>query len=201
MKRAPLRRRKSQRGQALVLWALSLLLLGLMVLVTLGVAMRTRERIEAQMAADTAAYSQAVATARTMNAISLLTRVQASHMVAMTAVQSLISWSGQMKGALPKIQQGLGTLEGQIGADPNCTADDVGGVAGSGSGFGGNVNMAALNARWQAADIQAGQQARALQGISSTGGDAMALKGQLVNGLLSDQRMTRLIARMMNPEL
>jgi hypothetical protein len=136
-----------------------------------------------------------------MNAISLLTRVQASHMVAMTAVQSLISWSGQMKGALPKIQEALGTLEGQIGSDPNCTLTDAGAVTGSGNGFGNNVNMAALNAQWKAADIEAGAQARMLQGIASTGGDAMALKGQLVNGLLADQRMTRLIARLMNPEL
>ncbi len=200
-KRVRARRGRSQRGQALVLWALTLLLLGLMVLVTLGVAMRSRERVEAQMAADAAAYSQAVATARTMNAISLLTRTQASHMVAMTAVQSLISWSGQMKGALPKIQGALAQMGTDMANNPNCTATDQGEVAGSDQIFGNNVDMAALNARWKAADIEAGLQARQLQTIANMATDALMLKDGLVNSVLRDQQMTRTIARLVNPEL
>ncbi|QDE66183.1 MULTISPECIES: pilus assembly protein [Myxococcus] len=87
--------RHSRRGQALVLFALTLLLLTLMVLMTLGFGMRAKERVEIQMAADAAAYSQAVATARAFNAIAVMNRAQVAHMVAMAGTQSLISHSSQ----------------------------------------------------------------------------------------------------------
>lgn len=87
--------RRARRGQALVLFALTLLLLTLMVLLTLGFGMRAKERVEIQMAADAAAYSQAVATARTFNAISVMNRAQVAHMVAMAGTQALISHSSQ----------------------------------------------------------------------------------------------------------
>lgn len=90
---------KSSRGQALVLFALTLLLLALMVLMTLGFGMRAKERVEIQMAADAAAYSQAVATARTFNAISVMNRAQVAHMVAMAGTQALISRSSQVYAA------------------------------------------------------------------------------------------------------
>lgn len=83
------------RGQALVLFSLTLLLLTLMVLMTLGFGMRAKERVEIQMAADAAAYSQAVSVARTFNAIAVMNRAQIAHMVAMAGTQSLISYSGQ----------------------------------------------------------------------------------------------------------
>ncbi|AKF79497.1 pilus biogenesis operon protein [Myxococcus fulvus 124B02] len=87
------------RGQALVLFALTLLLLALMVLMTLGFGMRAKERVEIQMAADAAAYSQAVAAARTFNAISVMNRAQVAHMVAMAGTQALISRSSQVYAA------------------------------------------------------------------------------------------------------
>lgn len=79
----------------MVLFALTLLLLTLMVLMTLGFGMRAKERVEIQMAADAAAYSQAVATARTFNAIAVMNRAQVAHMVAMAGTQALISHSSQ----------------------------------------------------------------------------------------------------------
>ncbi|MFP2910410.1 pilus assembly protein [Pyxidicoccus sp. 3LFB2] len=85
----------ARRGQALVLFALTLLLLTLMVLMTLGFGMRAKERVEIQMAADAAAYSQAVVTARTFNAIAVMNRAQVAHMVAMAGTQALISHSSQ----------------------------------------------------------------------------------------------------------
>ncbi|NVJ02343.1 pilus assembly protein [Myxococcus sp. AM009] len=91
--------RRSRRGQALVLFALTLLLLTLMVLMTLGFGMRAKERVEIQMAADAAAYSQAVATARAFNAIAVMNRAQVAHMVAMAGTQSLISHSSQAYAA------------------------------------------------------------------------------------------------------
>lgn len=87
-------KRGARRGQALVLWALTLLLLSLMVLITLGTAMRTKEATELQMAADAAAYSQAVAVARTFNAISVMNRAQVAAMVAVAGTQAQISYSG-----------------------------------------------------------------------------------------------------------
>ena len=90
---------RARRGQALVLFALTLLLLTLMVLMTLGFGMRAKERIEIQMASDAAAYSQAVATARTFNAISVMNRAQVAHMVAMAGTQALISHSSQVFAA------------------------------------------------------------------------------------------------------
>jgi hypothetical protein len=86
---------RARRGQALVLFALTLLLLAVLVLMTLGFGMRAKERVEIQMAADAAAYSEAVTTARTFNAISVMNRAQVAHMVAMAGTQALISHSSQ----------------------------------------------------------------------------------------------------------
>ncbi|RKH64768.1 pilus assembly protein [Corallococcus llansteffanensis] len=95
MQPARLLRHGGGRGQALVLFSLTLLLLTLMVLMTLGFGMRAKERVEIQMAADAAAYSQAVSVARTFNAIAVMNRAQIANMVAMAGTQSLISYSGQ----------------------------------------------------------------------------------------------------------
>ncbi|MBZ4330684.1 pilus assembly protein [Corallococcus sp. AS-1-12] len=91
----PARLLRHGRGQALVLFSLTLLLLTLMVLGTLGFGMRAKERVEIQMAADAAAYSQAVSTARTFNAIAVMNRAQIAHMVAMAGTQSMISYGSQ----------------------------------------------------------------------------------------------------------
>jgi len=96
----PARFLRRGRGQALVLFALTLLLLSLMVLVTLGFGMRAKERVEIQMAADAAAYSQAVSVARTFNAIAVMNRAQIAHMVAMAGTQSLISYGSQQYAAM-----------------------------------------------------------------------------------------------------
>ncbi|HEX4620041.1 MAG TPA: pilus assembly protein TadG-related protein, partial [Myxococcaceae bacterium] len=75
------------RGQSLLLMSLTMLLLVLMVLMTLGFGWRTHQRMELQMATDAAAYSEAVATARTFNTISLFNRAQVSQMVALAGLQ------------------------------------------------------------------------------------------------------------------
>lgn len=85
--------RSCPRGQTLVLFSLTLLLLTLMVVLTLSFSMKVREKLEAQSVADLAAYSSAVATARTFNSIALMRRAQTAHLVAMSGVQSLISWT------------------------------------------------------------------------------------------------------------
>lgn len=87
------RGRAWRRGQTLVLFALSTLLLTLMVLLTLSIGARTKEKMELQTMADASAYSNAVATARAFNSIAVLNRVQIAQMVALAGNQSLISWS------------------------------------------------------------------------------------------------------------
>ncbi|NOK34534.1 pilus assembly protein [Corallococcus exercitus] len=99
MQPARLLMKSGARGQALVLFSLTFLLLTLMVLLTLGFGMRAKERVEIQMAADAAAYSQAVSTARTFNAIAVMNRAQIAHMVAMAGTQSMISYGSQMYAA------------------------------------------------------------------------------------------------------
>jgi hypothetical protein len=89
-----------RRGQTLVVFALSLLLLVLMVTMTLGIGMRAKEKMELETVADATAYSNAVATARAFNSISLMNRALMGHMVAMTGVESLISWTSYYRATL-----------------------------------------------------------------------------------------------------
>jgi len=92
--------RSRPRGQTLVLFCLSMLLVTLMVTLTLSFAMRVREKMEAQHVADLAAYSSAVATARTFNSIALMRRAQTAHLVAMSGVESLISWTSVIRAGM-----------------------------------------------------------------------------------------------------
>src|SRR5687767_7528480 len=91
-------------GQTLVLFCLTMLLVTLMVTLTLSFSMKVREKMEAQHVADLAAYSSAVATARTFNSVALMRRAQTAHLVAMSGVQSLISWTTVMRVALSPTQ-------------------------------------------------------------------------------------------------
>lgn len=88
------------RGQTLVLMGLTMLLLVVMVCLTLAIGMRAREKMELQTLADATAYSNAVATARVFNTISVWSRAQVSHMVVLAGAQSHISYSGWYLGAL-----------------------------------------------------------------------------------------------------
>ncbi len=81
------------RGQTLVLFALTMLLLVVMVCMTLSMGSKVKERMELQTLADASAYSSAVATARTFNAVAVMNRVQVAHAVSTLGTLSLISWS------------------------------------------------------------------------------------------------------------
>ena len=74
-------RRLRKRGQALVLFALFMLILVLAAIATLSLAHLTQQKMELQVAADTAAYSEAVATARTYNSVALINRAQTATVV------------------------------------------------------------------------------------------------------------------------
>ena len=93
-------KRFQPRGQTLVVFALTLLLITLMVCMTLSIGTKVKEKMELETAADAAAYSQAVATARTYNSVAVLNRALMSNMVAMAGVQSLISWSSYYRAVL-----------------------------------------------------------------------------------------------------
>ncbi len=76
----------------MVLFALLMLAVVLMAMMTISLGAKTKERMELQTVADAAAYSNAIATARTYNTASLLNRAAVSHWVAMAGVQSLHAW-------------------------------------------------------------------------------------------------------------
>ncbi|MFN0062388.1 MAG: TadE/TadG family type IV pilus assembly protein [Myxococcaceae bacterium] len=92
-------RTQAPRGQTMALFALSMLLLVFMVMITLSLGTRVKERIELQTVADAAAYSGAVMTARTYNTIAVLNRVNIAHMVAAAGTQSLNSWMSALISA------------------------------------------------------------------------------------------------------
>lgn len=83
----------ASRGQTLVLFSLTLLLLVVMVCMTLSMGSKVKERMELQTLADASAYSSAVATARAFNAVAVMNRVQVAHAVSTLGTLSLISWS------------------------------------------------------------------------------------------------------------
>jgi Putative Flp pilus-assembly TadE/G-like len=88
-----MKRPSTARGQTLVLFAVTMLMTALLVMMTLAISTRVKEKMELQAVADAAAYSNAVVTARAYNEIALMSRAQIGKMVSMAAVQSLISWS------------------------------------------------------------------------------------------------------------
>ncbi|MFL5318479.1 MAG: pilus assembly protein TadG-related protein [Myxococcaceae bacterium] len=84
---------RRSRGQTLLLFAMTMLLIALMVAMTLSMGSRTKEKMELQTAADAAAWNGAVATARTFNSIAVMNRVQVAHAVSTLGTLSLISWA------------------------------------------------------------------------------------------------------------
>jgi Putative Flp pilus-assembly TadE/G-like len=91
---------RARRGQSLVLFCLTMLLVTVMVCLTLSFSMKVREKMETQSVADLAAYSGAVATARTFNSVALMRRAQTAQLVAMSGTMSLISWTSMMRASL-----------------------------------------------------------------------------------------------------
>ena len=91
---------RRHRGQALVLFALFVLILVMATMATMSLAHLTHQKMELQVASDTAAYSQAVATARAFNSVALLNRAQVSTMVALAGVDSAVSYASAYRAAL-----------------------------------------------------------------------------------------------------
>lgn len=112
----------SPRGQTLALAGLTMLLIAVMVFLTIAIGVRIHERQELQTAADGAAYSQAVATARAFNAVSAENRVLIAQLSSIAAAQSMLSWVGFYHGTLNQARDALWDMVAQRAA---CDADTL----------------------------------------------------------------------------
>ncbi len=83
----------SQRGQALVLFALTMLLVTVMVCMTLSFGWTAARRADANNVADATALSQATATARTFNAAAILNRAMVAHYVAQAGITAQMAYA------------------------------------------------------------------------------------------------------------
>ncbi len=173
------------RGQTLVLFALTLILLTLMVLITLQVGMRAKEKTEAIMVADAAAYSQAVATARTFNMIAVMNRARAAHFVALLGTESLVSWSGLIRGSAPAVAAALSSCGAGAAATSLLAAATL------------------ANPAWEVADDDSGSQARDHQALGGAIRSATVdyYTNELLARQLDDQQLVARIARRASPEL
>jgi hypothetical protein len=84
--------RDDEAGQALILGALSMVILALSVMVTIQLGAAIDQRIQLQNAADNSSYSVAAAIARSLNFIAWVNRTQIAHYVSMMAFQSISSF-------------------------------------------------------------------------------------------------------------
>ncbi|MFY0526622.1 pilus assembly protein TadG-related protein [Archangium gephyra] len=161
-----------RRGQTLVVFALTLLLLVLMVTMTLSIGMKAKEKMELQTMADAAAYSNAVATARAFNSISLMNRALMGHMVAMTGVESLISWSSYYRAAIHGAKDAYtkgplvvyGAILASCGANVSmcaCATKAILDIEKTQSEL--EQKDSELDAEWNQLDKNAGDEAKALQ--------------------------------------
>lgn len=156
--------RSHPRGQTLVLFSLSMLLITLMVTLTLSFSMRVREKMEAQHVADLAAYSSAVATARTFNSIALMRRAQTAHLVAMSGVESLISWTSVIRAGMS------GTEMAAAGCGPAAAlVADL------------DEQLEEIELKWHELDAAAGVQAYNIQKL---GGFLRGMQGDMYDRLL-----------------
>lgn len=110
----------SARGQALVMFSLTIVLVAVMVCLTLGIGMKAREKLELQTVADAAAYSNAVMTARTFNSISLLNRVAVGHMTNAVSTQSMVAYGSAYRVAMKALQVKLEQKVDPLDPDYDC---------------------------------------------------------------------------------
>ncbi len=170
---------RAPRGQNLVLLALTLLFLALMVTMTIGLGLRIRQKHELQNIADAAAYSNAVMTARTYNNMALINRLEVSYWVAMSADESLLSWTAYATAMSAGARKAALEL-----ADGSCLRSatakrDLQNFAGDLNSFiTDEVNP--TKAAWRAADQAAGLEAQNIQGIIA------GLRDELSDGVVSE---------------
>jgi len=96
---------RRDQGQALILTTATMFLIVVMVIFTLSIGQRTRDRMELQTTADAAAYSEAVAAARTFNSMAILNRAQIAHAVSLMGTLAIISWATMYWSAVDQAAQ------------------------------------------------------------------------------------------------
>lgn len=109
---------RRQRGQALPLGALGLLIMALAIIATMNLGQAVHEKIKLQNSADAAAYSLAAMEARAFNFIALTNRVQIVHYNSAMAMQSYLSYAGFSLGMFGTINNLLADLS--IGIQNGC---------------------------------------------------------------------------------
>lgn len=180
-----------RRGQALVLMSLTMLLVAMTVLMTLGISTRAKEKMEAQQVADAAAYSTAVVTSRTMNTIALLNRVHIASMVAVASNQSIISWVGLYRGALNAFRNrtilGMGIV---CPIYPACTSScaTLGKLLSTIQSA-----ISDVEGDWDDPDQAAGEQSRDFQGVASVKSYQLETLTSLRDDFVSEQKLTQAI--------
>jgi hypothetical protein len=149
----------------MVIFSLTLMLLVVMVMMTLSIGSRVRDKLELDNLAEVAAYNDAVIVARTFNTVSLMNRAMISHMVALSGVQSLISWAGMYRGALGASLAGLeiakGPYKGECEDGMGCGCASKKEIEGLEKII---VNEAArVGKLWDQLDTEAGNEAREIR--------------------------------------
>lgn len=94
-----------------MLFCLAMILIVVMACITVSIAVKTRERLEQQTLADTIAYSNAVASARAYNTLSLINRTAVSHWVSLMAVQANLAWGSLHKAWFESLADALDQME------------------------------------------------------------------------------------------
>ena len=109
---------RRQRGQALPLGALGLLIMALAIIATMNLGQAVHEKIKLQNSADAAAYSLAAMEARAFNFIALTNRVQVVHYNSAMSIQSYLSYAGYCLGMFGTVKDLLVDLS--MALDTGC---------------------------------------------------------------------------------
>lgn len=105
--------REDESGQALVVGALTMLVLAFAVYSTVQLGHSVNERIRVQNAADNAAFSTAAMVARSLNFVAWMNRTIASQYVAAMAAQSFVSFldgTTSLLGIMSDLAQSLSSI-------------------------------------------------------------------------------------------
>lgn len=81
---------RDEAGQAIILGAVSVLVLAVTIMVTIQLGWTIRERLQLQHAADNAAYTTATVVARSLNYISFMNRAMIAQYVGAMSIQSFL---------------------------------------------------------------------------------------------------------------
>jgi len=105
--------RRTKRGQAIVLLAVTAAIVAFTVLTTLSIGSAVENRIRLQQTADAAAYSMAVQEARTFNYFAFSNRAIVAHYVAIMSIYGYMSYLALYEGYLNQLCLNWGCFSAQ----------------------------------------------------------------------------------------